>query len=77
MVSGASNFVIETINNNSSITKKNMTMDLNVCFINSGRLTIASEEELEKKNVTSEILATVSDKAFIVQTCKIQVRLKF
>ncbi len=33
--------------------------------INSGRLTIASEEELEKKNVTSEILATVSDiKAF-------------
>jgi ABC-2 type transport system permease protein len=63
MVSGASNFVIATINNNSSITK-NMTMDLNVCFINSGRLTIASGEELEKKNVTSEILATVSDKAF-------------
>ena len=63
MVSGASNFVIATINNNSSITK-NMTMDLNVCFINSGRLTIASEEELEKKNVTAEILATVSDKAF-------------
>lgn len=63
MVSGASNFVIATINNNSSITK-NMTMDLNVCFINSGRLNIASEEELEKKNVTAEILATVSDKAF-------------
>lgn len=63
MVSGASNFVIATINNNSSITK-NMTMDLNVCFINSGRLTIASEEELEKKNITAEILATVSEKAF-------------
>lgn len=63
MVYGASNFVIATINNNSSITK-NMTMDLNVCFINSGRLTIASAEELEKKNVTTEILATVSDKAF-------------
>ena len=63
MVSGASNFVIATIDNNSSIAK-NMTMDLNVCFINSGRLTIASEEELEKKNITSEILATVSDKAF-------------
>ena len=63
MVSGASNFVIATINNSSSITK-NMTMDLNVCFINSGKLTIASEEELTKKNVTTETLATVSDKAF-------------
>lgn len=63
MVSGAPNFVIATMNNNSSITK-NMTMDLNVCLMNPGKLTIASEEDLKKKNVTSEILATVSEKAF-------------
>lgn len=63
MVSGAPNFVIATMNNNSSITK-NMTMDLNVCLMNPGKLKIASEEELKKKNVTSEILATVSEKAF-------------
>ncbi len=63
MVSGAPNFVISTINNSSSITK-NMTMDLNVCLINPGRLTIVSDEDLKAKNVTTEILATVSDKAF-------------
>lgn len=63
MVSGAPNFVIATINNSSSITK-NMTMDLNVCLMNPGRLTIASDGKLQEKNVTSEILATVSDKAF-------------
>lgn len=63
MVSGAPNFVISTINSSSSITK-NMTMDLNVCLINPGRLTIASEDKLKEKNVTTEILATVSDKAF-------------
>ena len=63
MVSGAPNFVIATMNSSSSITK-NINMDMNVCLINAGKLTIASSEELEKKNVTSEILATVSDKAF-------------
>lgn len=63
MVSGAPNFVIATINNSSSITK-NMTMDLNVCLINPGKLTIASDDQLKDKNVTTEILATVSDKAF-------------
>lgn len=63
MVSGAPNFVIATMNSSSSITK-NINMDMNVCLINAGKLTIDSSEELEKKNVTSEILATVSDKAF-------------
>lgn len=63
MVSGAPNFVIATINNSSSITK-NMTMDLNVCLINPGRLNIAADDKLQEKNVTTEILATVSDKAF-------------
>lgn len=63
MVSGAPNFVISTINNNSSITK-NMTMDLNVCLMNPGRLNLVSDDELRAKNLTVEILATVSDKAF-------------
>ena len=63
MVSGAPNFVIAKINSSSSITK-NFNMDMNVCLINPGRLDIVSSEELEEKNVTSEILATVSDKAF-------------
>ena len=63
MVSGAPNFVISTINNSSSITK-NMTMDLNVCLMNPGRLNIVSDDELRAKNLTVETLATVSDKAF-------------
>ena len=63
MISGAPNFVISTINRSSAITK-NMTMDLNVCLMNSGKLTIASNDDLRAKNVTVETLATVSDKAF-------------
>ncbi len=63
MVSGAPNFVISTINNTSSITK-NMTMELNVCLINPAKITIADSQKLQEKNVTTEILATVSDKAF-------------
>ena len=63
MVSGAPNFVIATINSSSSIIK-NANMDINVCLINTGKLDIASSEELEELNVTSEILASVSDKAF-------------
>ena len=63
MVSGAPNFVIATINSSSSIIK-NANMDINVCLMNTGKLDIASSEELEDLNVTSEILATVSDSAF-------------
>ncbi len=63
MLYGAPNFVISTINTSSSITK-NITMDMNVCLMNPGRLNIVSSEELEKKNVTLETLATVSSKAF-------------
>lgn len=63
MVSGAPNFVIATINSSSSIIK-NANMDINVCLMNTGKLDIVSSEELEDLNVTSEILATVSDSAF-------------
>ncbi len=63
MMSGAPNFVISTINNSSEIVK-NINMGLNVCMINSGKLNIASSEELQEKNVTVEVLASLSDKAF-------------
>ncbi len=69
MISGAPNFIISTINPNSEIVK-NINMDLNLCLINAGKLSIASEEELEKKNVTVETLATVSDKAFYRKNLK-------
>ena len=63
MVSGAPLYIIESINTNSELVK-NVNMELNVCMMTSGKLTFVSSEELEKKNVTMETLATASDKAF-------------
>ena len=63
MVSGAPLYIIESINTNSELVK-NINMELNVCMMTSGKLTFASSEELEKKNVTLETLATTSNKAF-------------
>ena len=63
MLSGAPNFIISTINRDSKIAK-NINMDLNLCVKNTTKLNIESSEKLEEKNVTSEILATLSDKAF-------------
>lgn len=63
MVSGAPNFVLSTMNSGSSITK-NINMDMNLCLINPAKITFEFSEKLEKKNVTTETLATVSDKAF-------------
>ena len=63
MMSGSSSLVISTINNSSQIVN-NMSMGLKVCMMNPGKLTISSGEELQEKNVTTEVLATVSNKAF-------------
>ena len=63
MVSGAPNFVICNIAAGSSIVK-NINMEMNVCLINPAKLSFASSEELEKKNVTVEEFARVSEKAF-------------
>ncbi len=63
MMSGAPNFVVSTINSSSEIVK-NINMDLNAFLINPAKITFLSDEELEKRNVTKEVLATVSDKAF-------------
>ena len=63
MMYSSPSYVISTINSSSEIVK-NISMDLNICMMNPGKLTIASDEELEEKNVTSEILAAVSEQAF-------------
>ena len=63
MLAGTSNLVVSQINSTSEIVK-NINMDINLCTMLPGRINIASSEELEKKNVTAEVLATVSDKAF-------------
>jgi len=56
-------FVVSPINNYSQIVK-NISMALNVCMINPAKLTFLETEELEKKNVTLETLATTSSDAF-------------
>ena len=63
MMAGAPNYIIAPISSSSEIVK-NISMGLNICLINSGKLDFASTEELEEKNVTLETLATVSDQAF-------------
>ncbi len=69
-MAGAPNFVISTINQSSEIAR-DINMDLNLCLINSSKLNIADTEELEKKDVTSEILASLSDKAYYRSDLKI------
>lgn len=64
MVSGAPSYIIAPINTESELVK-NINMELNVCMMTAGKITFVSEEELEKKNVTVETLATTSDKAFL------------
>lgn len=63
MISGAPNFIISKIDSNSEIIK-NVTMELNLCMLNAGKLNFASTEDLQAKNVTLQTIATTSDKAF-------------
>lgn len=64
MVSGYTDVIMSQIDSGCSIVK-NINMDLNVCLMDAGKISIASVEELEKKNVTSEILASASNKAYM------------
>ncbi len=64
MVYGYTDVIMSPINSGCSIIK-NMNMNLNVCLMDAGKITIASSEELEKKNVTSEVLASTSSKAYM------------
>ena len=63
MLSGSPSAIIVTVNEGSSVTDK-INMSMNACFINSGKINLADDERMEKLGVTSEILATTSDKAF-------------
>ena len=63
MLSGSPSAIIVTVNEGSSVTDK-INMSMNACFINSGKINLADDEKMEKLGVTSEILATTSDKAF-------------
>lgn len=71
MVSGAPSFVISTINSSSEIAK-NISMGLNVCMMNPAKLILESDDKLAEKNVTVEVLATVSEKAFYRKDTKIE-----
>lgn len=63
MVSGAPSYIIAPINSSSELVK-NVNMELSVCMMTAGKLTFASSEELEEKNVTVETLASTSSEAF-------------
>lgn len=63
MLSGSPSAIIVTVNEGSSVTDK-INMSMNACFINSGKINLADDEKMKKLGVTSEILATTSDKAF-------------
>lgn len=62
MVSGYSDFIIETTQS-TSLTK-NMNMSMNLCFIDAGKI-VFNEEKLEELGVKYETLATTTDKAFL------------
>lgn len=61
MVSGYSDFIIETTQS-TSLTK-NINMSMNLCFIDAGKITF-NEEKLEELGIEYETLATTTDKAF-------------
>ena len=63
MLAGQPDFVISNVKSGSSIIN-GIGMEMNICLIAPAKITLASSEQLEKKNVVSEIFATVSDKAF-------------
>ena len=62
MIAGAPNFVISSIKSYNII--KNPNMDINICMMYPGKLEFVDDEKLIEKNVTKEVLANVSDKAF-------------
>ena len=57
------NMILTNIGSGTSITR-NLETGINLCLVTPGKIDIQDQEKLEELNVTSEILATVSDKAF-------------
>ena len=55
--------IIVTVNDNTSVTKAT-NMNMNACFMTSGKIEIADSEKLEELGVKAETLATTSEKSF-------------
>ena len=55
--------IIVTVSPYTSVTNKT-NMNMNACFITSGKIDIADSDELDKLGVQAEILATTSEKTF-------------
>ena len=55
--------ILTNIGSGTSITR-NLETGINLCLVTPGKIDIKDQEKLEDLNVTTEILATVSDKAF-------------
>lgn len=63
MIYSSPEFIISEVN--SSIFTSNLTMNMNICVIDSGRIEFKEEETLETLGVTYSTLATTSDSAFL------------
>lgn len=63
MLLGTPNAIIVTVSPYTSVTKET-NMNMNACFMNSGRIQIADSEELEKLGVQVETLATTGPNAY-------------
>lgn len=63
MLLGTPNAIIVTVSPYTSVTKAT-NMNMNACFINSGRIQIADSEELEELGVQAETLATTSANSY-------------
>jgi ABC-2 type transport system permease protein len=64
MISGAPNFIINSVTEDSSITK-NAGMNISACFINAGLIEFAKPEKMEELGVDVEYLTASSSNAFL------------
>ena len=63
MLYGTPSAIIVTVSPSTSVTSP-ANMNMNACFMASGRVELKDSEELEKLGVESEILATTGEKSF-------------
>lgn len=63
MLAGSPSAIIVSVNQGTSVTQ-NLNMNVNACFINSGKIIFKDSETLEKLGVSVETLATTTEKAF-------------
>ncbi len=63
MLLGTPNAILVTVSPYTSVTKET-NMNMNACFMNSGRINIADSEELEELGVQVETLATTGENSY-------------